>query len=214
MSKGKAKYPRFTSPKGVAVFPWLNKPDTKFKEQGEYRTKLRMSAEDAEPLIAKLQPLFDAAVAEAKKNPKRKGKKIAVNDFYTTVVDDDGNETGEVEFNFKRTASGISKKTNEPWAVKPDLFDAKGQPLRADAKIYGGSILKVSFDVMPYDTPQGTGIKLSLAAVQVIKLVEGNRNASTYGFGDESDDDDADEVENNDSDDEDSDATSDDEEDF
>jgi hypothetical protein len=90
------------------------------------------------------------------KDPKNKGKKIKLQeqDFYSKVVDENGDETGEVEFNFKRTASGVSKKTNEPWAIKPDLFDAKGKPLAADARVFGGSIVKVSFEVVPYDTPK------------------------------------------------------------
>jgi hypothetical protein len=192
------KRTRITTPKGVAVFPWLNKPDTKWKPEGEYRVKVRIPTEAAQPLIDQLQPTHDAIVKESKaafaKNPKNKGKKWnnKVIDFYTTVVDENGDETGEVEFNFKRRASGISAKTNEPWSIKPDLFDAKGKPLNPDAKVFGGSIVKVSFEVNSYDKPIGTGISLSLCAVQVIKLVEGQRSAEQYGFGNESEDDDAD----------------------
>ena len=183
---------RYISPKGVAIFPWLDKADTKWKSEGEYRCKLQVSADEGEKLVAKLQPLFDAAIEKAKKNPARKGKKIVEQEFFTMAVDEDGNETGDYLFNFKRTASGVSKKTGKAWAIKPDLFDAKGKKLPADVKIYGGSIVKVSFEVIPYDTPKATGIKLSLAGVQVLKLVEGNgRSAAQYGFEDESDDEDA-----------------------
>jgi hypothetical protein len=189
---------KFTSPKGVAVYPWLDKADTKWKPEGEYRIKLRIPEEAALKLIEKLQPLFEKSLADAHAkfaaNPKNKGKKakIVEQEYYTKVTDDDGDETGEYEFNFKRTASGVSKKTNKPWAIKPDLFDAAGRPLAADVKVYGGSVCKVSFEVIPYDTPKATGIKLSLCAVQVIKLVEGSgRSAGQYGFNDESDDEDA-----------------------
>jgi hypothetical protein len=192
------KRTRYITPKGVAMFPWLNKADTKFKAEGEYRVKVRIAEADAQPLIDKLQALYDeaikAAITKRQQDPKQKGKKVKLQeqDFYSKVVDENGDETGEVEFNFKRTASGVSKKTNEPWAIKPDLFDAKGKPLSPDARVFGGSIVKVSFEVVPYDTPKATGIKLSLAAVQVLKLVEGTRDAGQYGFGDESEDDDAD----------------------
>lgn len=191
---------KFITPKGVAVFPWLNKADTKWKPEGEYRVKLRLSEEAAAPLIEQLQPLLDASVAEALKNPKRKAmpaKKFEalITPLYTEVVDEDGNPTGDLEFNFKRTASGVSKKTGKAWSIKPDLFDAKGKQLPADVAVYGGSLVKVSFEVMPYDTAKAVGIKLSLAGVQVIKLVEGGgRSADSYGFGDESDDEDADDA--------------------
>jgi hypothetical protein len=194
---------RYITPKGVAVFPWLDKPDTKYKPEGEYRCKVRFSEEVATPLIEQLQPLHDKAVEAARKNPKRKAmpeKKFEalITPLYNDVTDEEGNPTGEVEFNFKRLASGVSKKTGKPWAIKPDLFDAKGRKLAADAKVYGGSLVKISFEVVPYDTPKSVGIKLSLAGVQVIKLVEGQgRSAGQYGFGDESEDEDADEVNEN-----------------
>lgn len=192
----KEKQKPIISPKGVAVYPWLNKPDTKFKAAGEYRLGLRMSAEAAAPMIAVLEPQHKAAVAAAKKNPKNKNKQLVTWPFYKPVLDDNGDETGEVEFNFKRLASGISAKNGEAWAVVPDLFDAKGKPLSKSAKVYGGSIVKVAYTVGSYDKPVGNGISLRLESVQVIKLVEGSgRSASAYGFGDEGDDDDADTAE-------------------
>jgi hypothetical protein len=185
----KKRPPKIVTPKGMAIYPWLNKPDTKFKPEGEYRLKLRLSEEAAAPLLEKLQPMFDAAVAEAKKNPKNKGKKLKTNDLFNKVLDDDGNETGDIDFNFKRLASGISKKDSKPWSATLDLVDAKGNKLSPEARVFGGSIVKVSFTPNPYDKPIGCGLSLRLEAVQVIKLVEGQRD---YGFGDESEDDDAD----------------------
>lgn len=185
------KSPKFTSPKGIAIFPWLNKPDTKFVPEGQYKITLRMSEEAAQPMIDKLQPMFDAVVAKAQKDPKRKGKKIQTHDFYKRVFDDEGNETGEIDFNFKMKASGV-KKDGSPWTMKPDLFDATGAKLDPNVRIFGGSKVRVAYTVGEYDKAIGTGISLRLEGVQVIKLVEGSRDASSYGFGDESDDEDAD----------------------
>jgi hypothetical protein len=196
MSEAKKRFPKMVSPAGTMVYPWLNKPDTKFKEEGEYRVKLRLNAEDGQALVDKLQPLYDEAIAAAEArfvaNPKNKGKKVKLDpqDFYSMVRDDDGDETGEFEFNFKRTASGISKKTGNPWTITPDLFDAKGNKLASDARIFGGSVGKVAFEVIPYDTPKAQGIKLNLNAVQVTKLVSGERDATSHGFGNEAPDDD------------------------
>jgi hypothetical protein len=209
MAEERKKLEKFITPKGVAVFPWLNRPDTKFNPLGEYRIKLRLSGDEAAPLIEKLQKLHDKAVAQAKANPKKKGKKVKVNDFYSNVVDDNGDETGEVELSFKMKASGTSKDGNA-WTRRPDLFDAKGKPLNPEAKVFGGSLCKVNFEVLPYDEAIGVGLSLRLQAVQVIKLVSSNRDAGSYGFGDESEDDDADEsYEDNDESDDDEDEDSD-----
>ena len=212
MSDKKKRPEKIITPKGVFVYPWVNKPDTKWKQEGEYRVTLKLEKEAARDLVKKLKPLYEDAIAKAKANPKKKNKKVKVQDApWSMETDDDGNETGFVLFKFKRRASGV-KKDGTPWAIKPDLFDAKGNPLPASAQVFGGTIGKVSFTAEAYDTAIGAGISLRLEGAQVIKLVEGQgRNASAYGFGDESDDDDADEVESDDdsdddgSDDEDSD---------
>jgi hypothetical protein len=193
MSDTKQKRKRFTTPKGTAIFPWLNKPDTKFKAEGKYKVTLRLAAEDATALIEKLKPAHDAAVAAAKKNPKNKGKQLVIWPTHNPVRDDNGDETGQYDFNFSMTASGISKKTKLPWAMKPDLFDSRGEKLDPNTMVWGGSIIKVGYEVGDaYDKPIGVGIPLRLNAVQVIKLVSNERDAGMHGFGDESDDADAD----------------------
>lgn len=189
---------KYRTPKGVMVHPWLNRPDTKFKPEGEYRTKLRLSKEDAQPLLDTLEPLHAAAVKASKdafaKDAKNKGKKWdrKIHPLYAELVDDDGEPTGEIEMAFKRRASGVSKKDGSKWEIKPDLFDAKGGKLDPDVKVYGGSLGKVSFTAIDYDKPIGVGLSLCLEAVQVIKVISGGRNASSYGFDDESGDADAD----------------------
>ena len=50
----KQKRVRYVTPKGIAVFPWLGKADTKFKPEGQYKITLRLSEEAAKPLIDKL----------------------------------------------------------------------------------------------------------------------------------------------------------------
>ena len=41
----------FTTPKGIAQYPWLSKPDTKFNEEGVYKVDLIIPKSDAIPLI-------------------------------------------------------------------------------------------------------------------------------------------------------------------
>jgi hypothetical protein len=187
-----------TSPKGTLVYPWLNgKPDTKFKEEGQWKTGLRLLATDpaAIKLMKEIDDRIDHAVAEAKKNadsPKKaKAVKPCDDKPYRMETDDDDNPTGNVIFNFKMKASGVNRKTKEEFTRKPALFDAKGEPLPSGVKIGGGSEAKVSFEFFEFPPAgkTGAGVSLRLAGVQIIKLVEwGAGDAEYFGFEDESED--------------------------
>lgn len=195
----KPKNPSFTSPKGTFKFPALSKPDfgnERFpKPNGEYKVQLVLSREDAAPLIAKLQPLHDAAVAEGKAEfaklkveARKKLKELTVNDMFAIEYDKETEEeTGNVIFKVGTSASGKNAK-GEPWTRKVPLFDAKGQPLGPKTQIWGGTVGKVAFEVGSYFVP-GTGsagLKLYLTGAQVIELVSGGqRNAGSLGFGEE-----------------------------
>ena len=71
-------------------------------------------------------------------------------------------------------ARGINKRTNEKFTQRPQLLDAKKNPISSNTSIWGGSIMKVAYQPVPYYTPMlGAGITARLKAVQVISLVEG-----------------------------------------
>lgn len=177
----KAKNPRYVTPAGIAQYPYLTKPDTKFNPDGEYKLKLEIPGEAAQDLVTFLDEQQEAAVAKAKKeNP---GKKIKEGNSPYEVDDD----TGKVVVNFKLKAK-VTPKSGDPFEQRPAIFDAKGKPLQADAKIGGGSKVKVAYELVPYYTAiAGAGLSLRLKAVQVIKLVEysGGASADAFGFGEE-----------------------------
>jgi hypothetical protein len=103
----------------------------------------------------------------------------------TIFADDEGNETGEVAFTFKRKASGVNKKTGKPWVAKVPLYDAAGKPVdRTKVQVWGGSEIKVAFELNPFYTDLvGAGVSLRLVGVQIIKLVSGGeRTAESMGF--------------------------------
>lgn len=191
------------TPKGTLVYPWLTgKPDTgrkgKFTTEPTWRTGLALDANSAEAkaLMKVIDDAMKASFKEAQDKadtPKaRKKVKMAEDKPYRMETDDDDNETGRVIFNFKMRASGKNKQTGEEWSRKVAVFDATGKPLDAEAKIGGGSVAKVSFEVNQFYTAKiGAGVSLRLHGVQIIKLVEWEADASRYGFGDESDDEDA-----------------------
>jgi hypothetical protein len=182
----------FTSPRGIAVWPKLDAPDTKFKDEGEYSVKLRLSREDAEPLMTLCEQKADEGYQEAKetlKEQKGKGAKIkALKLFipYVVELDDAGEtETGFVLFTFKMTASGLNKKENRHWQQKPALFDAKGARITKTLRVGGGSTLKVSFEFKTFynAATDQAGATLKLKAVQILELVEfGSGNADYFGF--------------------------------
>lgn len=220
-----AKYekpPVYTTPPGVGQYTWVNKPDTKFNDEGVYKTNLVLDAEGADKQCrdaktgedaGTLQELIDAAMvaaeaeakqklAAAKKAGKAKGKKIIQFDAvpFEAELDDDEDETGSMIYKFKSTASGVSKKTGKPWHRKMPLFDSKGKPVKAN--VYAGSTIRCAFSAKPWVNPKFEyGVKLQLEGVRVLELVSGSGGASAdaLGFGDEEDGyDAADEVEDDD----------------
>jgi len=184
----KKKYVRGTSPKGTAAWPRLTEPDRTFDPNGTYSVNLRLSAEEAEAFVSQIDKAHSAQVAEVIKELKGKGKpgKVKESDKpYKMVFDEDGNETGEVEFKFKLKAMAGGK--DKQWAQKPRLFDAKGKPLPADVKVGSGSTIRVGYELFPYYVPSvGSGVSLRVLAVQVLELVEfSGGNFKDFGFNEE-----------------------------
>jgi hypothetical protein len=184
------------TPRGVAVYPRLTTPDTKFNPEGVYSIRFRIPATAAKDLLAKIEAEYDAsyvkhlekARAEAKEKRKPPVKDIKRADKpYKAVVDEEGNETGELEFNFKLPAVG-KKQDGTTYTRRPNIVDASGASLLGrDLKIGGGSIVRVSFFLNDFFTPLvGAGVSLRLYGVQVLKLVEFNSaSAESMGFGKE-----------------------------
>ena len=192
------------TPRGVAIYPKLNEPDTKFVPEGVYETRLRIDPAATDGVLGKdaitwadLLDAIDAQQAEffaAKKKElaggdgkaKVKAKSITSIEFGREAdVDDDGNETGNVVIRAKMKASGVSKKDGKPWTRSPIIFDAKGKKLAEPPAIWGGSILKLAVEAAPYYNAKDNvvGTTLYLNAVQVLELVSGQgRTAEAYGF--------------------------------
>lgn len=177
----KVKNPRYTTPAGIAQYPYLTKPDTKFNPDGEYKISVEIPGAAAQDIVTFLDEQFEASVAKAKK--ENQGKKIKQGDVPYSVDDD----TGKVTVRFKLKAK-VTPKMGDPFEQRPALFDAKGKPIGPDTKIGGGSKVKVAYELVPYYTAiAGAGISLRLKAVQVIDLVEfsGGASSEAYGFGQE-----------------------------
>ncbi|HEY0623152.1 hypothetical protein [Sphingomonas sp.] len=190
----------FVTPKGTAIFPKLNTPDTKFNAAGVYEVKLAFDADT--PGLDKFRQIVEQMVDErfdeevkALEDAGKGGlaKKLTkVSPFKAEEDPATGDETGRILVKAKMTASGISKKTGKPWTRKPNIFDAKGLLIKNPPQIGGGSEMKVSVELVPYvaQNDKTVGVSLRLGAAQIIKLVVfGSRDAAGYGFGEEEGDD-------------------------
>ena len=168
-----------TTPIGVLVWPHLNSPDYEYDEAGVYQTKLRLSGTDAKKFKAFCTAQRKLAQAEAKENGKFKGKGAAPLADLPIKLDDDGN----LLFNFKMKAKGTTRN-GETFTREPKLFDAKGVPCN-DARVGGGTVARISFEVYRYYAKMvgGAGISLRLEAVQIIDLQEWSSGRSAEGFG-------------------------------
>lgn len=188
MSDKKARNPRYVTQVGVAIYPHLVEPDTKFNAEGEYKVKLRLSPDsvitDAKgKRVADVQSFIDEMMGKALEKAKQENKgKIKEADAPYEIDD----ETGEVLVNFKLKATGKTRDGKE-FTQKPALFDSKGKPAEVKG-VWGGSKIKVSFEVVPFYTKLiGAGVSLRLKAVQIIELIAGGNggSADSYGFGEE-----------------------------
>lgn len=195
---------KLMTPKGVAKFPNLNKPDTKFNPDGEFKVGVILSGEEsakfrmqidqeADKALANAKAELEEKVANEKGEKKAKAKKaldeLAMADMpYKPVYDEDGNETGDFVLQFKMKAQRKDKKTGQVTKMFPKLFDAAGKQIPQSKDIWGGSLIKVAGLINPFYIP-GTnmaGVSLRLSAVQVIELrSSGGGDASSYGFGKE-----------------------------
>jgi hypothetical protein len=163
----------FTTPVGVANYPYISKPDTQFDAEGVYKVTLAVPEDEAKPVIELINAELLAGVKALKESkPKTKFKSAPLP--YAKELDDDGNETGNVLIKFKSKA-----------AYKPSVFDAKNNPM-INHNIWGGSEIKVNGAIAFYSSPSiGQGVTLRLRAVQVIQYVEGSDGAGKFNFEEE-----------------------------
>jgi len=149
---------REVSPKGIGRFVMIDKPSTKYKEDGEYIVKLAIpaSSKQAKAFMKKidgwLEECWETHGSTRKANPP---------------YAEDGNE---ILFSFKQNGVFRSRKDNTHRKVTISVVDSKLNPVKVN--VGAGSELKVSFRPNLYKSPGGDGVKLYMDAVQVLSLVE------------------------------------------
>lgn len=173
---------KLVSPKGVASYPKLNEPDTKFKPDGEYSVSLICDPNEAKSFTESVKACVKEYYTEQCRLLKKKELKVAELPIKEDA-DKEGNKTGKVRIKFALSAKVKSKKSGKEWEQRPALFDTKGKVIHE--RVGGGSVIKVACEVFPWYTPAlGVGASLRCKAVQVIDLKSpsGVANAEAFGF--------------------------------
>ena len=143
MPDKKFKYVPFVTEVMTARYPKLSEPDTSGEyADGKYKTEATADEDYTERFQAEIQAVIDLHFA---------GKKHVHAPWKET-------KEGAIAFNFKSPSK------------KPELTDAKGNPLKADIVIHDGSLIRVSGLIAAWQKGAKHGVSLWPDAVRVIKL--------------------------------------------
>lgn len=175
---------KYVTPIGTAQYPWLTEPDTKFNPEGVYKVNMVFDkSPELDFMLKDLSKMLEDFYQETINNPKnaKVKSKIIKADLYGTV----GEDSDKIFIRFKQNA--VIKSIKGTFNAHIAIFDSKGKPCQ-DAKIGGGSRIKICFTAAPYYVPSSRvcGLTLRPVAVQVIELKDiGGASAESYGFGTE-----------------------------
>ena len=160
---------KMNTPKGTAVFPSLQRPDTKFDELGMYKADLSVPLSEAKGLMDNLGEIFKRHTGKA---PNQSDNTM----WYKQTDKDTGEETGNVVFKIR--VKNRMTKSGQLWDRKPVLFDAALKPIQVNP--WGGTEMIVSMSVYAWNAGGKMGVSLQPQAIQIINLVEGG--TSSHGF--------------------------------
>ena len=158
---------RQVSPSGKVAWAYLERPNTKFSEEGEYQLAFTMPRKEAKKFMATIDEWMDSSQKES-------GAKKLANPPYKEDGDD-------VLFKFKQKPF-FKSKNGEKRKATVRLIDAKLNP--CNVSVGRGSDVKVSFRPNFWNVQGGAGVTLYMDAVQVINLIPYNP-ISDMGFEEE-----------------------------
>jgi hypothetical protein len=189
MAEARKKRERFVTPAGRLKYPRIIGVPDEYKGKKTWNTKFIVDAHAAQAIILSVQKYMPAAQELldeklAAEKAKNKRKDYGINDEPWLELED-----GTYEFNFKMNYEVKDTKSATGTRIqRPAVFDAGLQPVPETTRIGGGTTAKIAYTLSPYfvDATKKAGVTLYLEAVQIIQLVEfGQRDASSFGFGEE-----------------------------
>jgi hypothetical protein len=170
-----------TTPKGKAIYPRLNEPDTKFNVDGVYSAKILVTEGDYNAFKGQLDNWFSG---EYKRLCEENGnKKLRMSMSCPLSITD----AGDYQIYAKQVAKKQTKKGELTFTIA--LFDSKGAKITDGPSVGSGSVLKLAVEPAAWYSPTvGAGYTLRLKAAQVIELCEfggGSGNGDNFGFSSE-----------------------------
>ena len=158
---------RVVSPRGNVTWAYIERPNTKFSEEGEYQLAFTIPRKDAKKFMAQIDGWMDESLKDS-------GASKQADPPYKEDGDD-------VLFKFKQKPF-FKSKTGEKRKVTIRLIDSKLHP--CNASIGRGSEVKVSFRPVTWMVQGGAGVTMYMDAVQIINLIPYNPVAD-MGFEEE-----------------------------
>lgn len=161
------KYTRLQTPVGEAIYPHLNKPDTKYNVDGIYKVKLKIPLSDEltafiSAIEAENETHYQAAAAEAKAESKKPPKRAEVN-FYED--ESFGYLTVKCNATIKMKDTGDVIQKNLP------ILDGNGNKFEGLRYVNSGAELQAVVDLVPMKSSvAGAGVSLRLICVKVHKF--------------------------------------------
>jgi hypothetical protein len=193
----KIVYTKLVSPKGVAVYPHLNKADDKFGDP-VFKVTLRVPEDEAAPFVEKVEEMLaalkkgDTTVTGLRETEAKRlaaavtAKKLkAADPAFIPETDKDGNATGNTLLKFKASGEFKDKEGN---VVKRKIrfIDAGKNAIENPPFVWGGSVLRVRAALMPWVNAKSEyGVKLGIDLVQIIEVVTSGGAVNTDGFDEE-----------------------------
>jgi len=156
--------------KGKALWAKVFEPNTRWDAAGVYEITVHVPETEAQEMCEHLDSLIEEQrKEEIKAKPKAT---LSTRKPYAKATDQDGNETGDIEFKLKEK-SQITTRDGKTFKLKPPLVvDSKRTPMTKDTLIGNGSIVKVAVELKPYCVQSTLGVTMRLKGVQVLQLVE------------------------------------------
>ena len=170
-----------TTPKGKAIYPRINEPDTKFNVDGVYSAKIHVSEGDFNAFKGQIDKWF--AVEYKRLCEENGNKKLRLSATSPVAITPEG----DYQIFAKQVARKQTKKGELTFTIAQ--FDSKGAKITDGPNIGSGSILKLAVEPSAWYSPTvGAGYTLRLKAVQVIELCEFNGGGNdNFGFSSEED---------------------------
>jgi len=163
-----------TTPKVEAKWIYLDKPNTRFSEDGGYEITLLFDPDNKEhkKFLDELEVIEQELRNELTKTlPAAKRKTISHEPFVKEDIDAEGNETGYLK---------IKAKSKYP----PAVFDAKLNQITPPSNLGNGTIVRANIGLKPVLVGRKMFISCYLQAVQLIEVqtFQGGTDPAALGF--------------------------------